>query len=132
MKKRVLLLVGFLFLSLAFNIGIKQVSAGEIGAGTTYDLFDTFKLRNDSLVSSVYNKPSDLINLIVKLLFVAAGIVLFFMVIMAGFSMIKGDSKDKDKAKTTLTSALMGFIVMFAAYWIMQIIQLLTGMSIGF
>ena len=54
------------------------------------------------------------------------------MIVGAGFAMVQGGSKDKDKAKSTMTSAALGFIIMFAAYWIMQIIQLLTGINMGF
>lgn len=132
-KNKILLVVALLFL--ACSMGKTRVFADyDIGGGgtTEIDLFSYLRLRDNSEVRNVYGKPSDMVNLVVKVLFVGAGLVLFFMIIVAGFSMIKGGSKDKDKAKTTMTSAVIGFIVMFAAYWIMQILQLLTGTNLGF
>lgn len=137
--KNKFLLIGFLFLALALQItpnGINQVNAAgesltEI-ENVEVPLSDKLILKDGTPVKEVFNSTDDMVNLIVKVVFIGAGMVLFFMVIVAGFSMISGNSKDKDKAKTTMTSAAIGFIVMFAAYWIMQIIQLLTGLNVGF
>lgn len=149
--KNKFLLISFLFLALTLNFySIKTNNAlayqiadvsnpGEDGyepvvtiQNVEIPLSDKLILKDGTPVKEVFNSTDDMVNLIVKVVFVGAGIVLFLMIVMAGFSMIGGDSKDKDKAKTTMTSAAIGFIVMFAAYWIMQIIQLLTGTSMGF
>lgn len=135
----------FLFLAFAISFSFLKpvvVSADESIAVTEESLLenetveiplsDKLILKDGTPVKDVFNSTDDMINLIVKVVFVGAGIVLFFMIVMAGFALIGGDGKDKDKAKTTMTSAAIGFIVMFAAYWIMQIIQLLTGINMGF
>lgn len=93
---------------------------------------DKMILKDGTPVKDVFNSTDDLINLLVKVLFIGAGFVLFIMVIGAGFAMIQGGGKDMEKAKGTMTSAIIGFIIMFAAYWIMQIIQMLTGLNLGF
>lgn len=98
--------------------------------GITID--DKLTLKDGTPVKEVFNSTEDMINLLVKVIFIAAGSVLFFMIIGAGLAMIGGSGGDKEKSKTTMTSALVGFVVMFAAYWIMQIIQLLTGTTLGF
>lgn len=95
-------------------------------------LSDKLVLKDGTQVQQVFNSTDDMINLLVKVAFVAAGAVLFFMIIGAGFALIQGDSKDKDKAKSTMTSAAIGFVIMFSAYWIMQIIQMITGLNMGF
>lgn len=150
--KNKLLLVGLLVLTLTFNfysiktspVFASQIATKDGGGASGGDsgldkiqnveipLSDKLILKDGTPVKEVFNSTDDMVNLIVKVVFVGAGLVLFFMIIMAGFAMIGGDSKDKDKAKTTMTSAVIGFIVMFAAYWIMQIMQLLTGVSMGF
>lgn len=89
-------------------------------------------LKDGTPVKNVFDSTDDMLNLLVKVLFVGAGLVLFLMIISAGFAMIAGDSKDKDKAKSTMTTAAIGFIVMFAAYWIMQIIEILIGTNLNF
>lgn len=110
-----------------------HMNTGEAsGEDVQISLDDKLILRDGTPVKEVFNSTDDIINLIVRVLFVGAGMVLFFIIIAAGFALIKGDSKDKDQAKTQMTGALVGFLIMFAAYWIMQIIQLVTGIGMGF
>ncbi len=75
-----------------------------------------------------------LVSIIVNAAFVLAGIVLLFFFIFGGISMIAGAGRDNPeqaaKGKQAITSALFGFIVVFVAYWIVQLIEVLTGIII--
>ena len=75
-----------------------------------------------------------LVSIILQISFALAGIVLLFFFIFGGFSIIAGAGKDNPeqaaKGKQAITSALLGFIVVFAAYWIVQLIELVTGIVI--
>jgi len=104
----------------------------EETSNVNVDLSQYLTLRDGQKVSEVFSKPSDLVNLLVRLVFVVAGLIIFLMVVIAGISMIAGNGKDMEKAKTTMTNAGIGFILLFAAYWIMQIIAQVTGTNIGF
>lgn len=136
MKKIVLAIL--LFFSLISPIAADVGNPGRDGfdvpgqEDVEISLDDKLVLRDGTPVKDVFNSTDDMVNLIVRTLFIGAGMVLFFIIIAAGFALIKGDSKDKDQAKTQMTGALVGFIIMFAAYWIMQIIQLVTGINMGF
>ena len=142
MKNKFILII---FLFLAFAISFSFLKTADVFAATAsgssnllevqnveVPLGDKFILKDGTPVKEVFNSTDDMVNLIVKVVFVGAGVVLFFMIVIAGFGMISGGGKDKDKAKTTMTSAAIGFVIMFAAYWILQIIQLLTGINMGF
>jgi hypothetical protein len=135
------LLVCFLLLNYVFGtalISTPRVFAQESGVqlqdatDVEITLNDKILLKDGSQVQDVFNSTDDMLNLLVKVVFVGAGMFLFFMIVGAGFAMIQGGGEDKGKAKTTMTSALTGLIVMLAAYWIMQIIQLVTGINMGF
>jgi hypothetical protein len=91
-------------------------------------LTDCFILNDQGeTVASVYKNPAVLINLIVKNLFIVAGIIFFFLMIYSGIQYISGGKKGVDQAQKVMESALIGFIIMFAGYWIIQIIKVLTG-----
>ena len=97
------------------------------------DLSEYLTLSDGQRVSEVFNTPASMVNLLVQVIFVGVGLILFAMIVISGLSMVAGGtSESKDKAKTTMTSALIGFLVIFSAYWIMQIIQVFTGADIGF
>lgn len=101
-------------------------------AGQTFNLGDKLLLQNSTKVSSEYSQASDLINNIIPNVYIAGGIVIFFMVLVGGF-MIISNAGNQDKVKDggkIITSAIMGLLVLFAAYWIIQIIQVLTGIKI--
>ena len=77
---------------------------------------------------------ADLVSIILSNTMVVAGIILLFLLIFGGISMIMGAGQDNPEAaakgKQAATSAVIGFIIIFAAYWIIQIIETITGLNI--
>ncbi|NCN03992.1 MAG: hypothetical protein GW942_02865 [Candidatus Pacebacteria bacterium] len=82
-------------------------------------------------VKDTYGTPTDLVNPLVQNLMIAGGIILFFMFILAGFKFLQESSKAKEESMKILKAALIGFIVMFSAFWIVQIIKVITGTDIS-
>lgn len=76
----------------------------------------------------------DLINVLVKNIFVLAGVLLFVLLIFGGLKFIvsagSGDEQEIAKSKNAITAALIGFLIIFAAYWIVQIIGHISGVKI--
>jgi len=80
-------------------------------------------------VQSLFKTPADLINLIIQNLVALSGLFLLFLFIFAGFQYISDTTKGKDRAREILTNAMYGVIVMFCAYWIVQIALFVTGID---
>jgi hypothetical protein len=61
-----------------------------------------------------------------------AGIILLFLLIAGGIGIIAGagksDPKTVETGKKAASSALIGFIVVFSAYWIVKLIESITGL----
>jgi hypothetical protein len=95
------------------------------------NLSDCFVL-NDSgeTVSSIYSNPAVLVKLFTDNVFIMAGIIIFFLFIYAGYQAISGGTKGLEESKKVITTAVIGLIVMFAAFWILQIVKVLTGADI--
>ena len=72
------------------------------------------------------------ISALLPYLFIISGLILFGAIIFSGFNLaLSGGSPDKVKsAKGCLTNALIGFIVILCAYWIIQILQYVLGIQI--
>ncbi len=118
---------------LIFNFSSIQFTAQADTNAVEIDLAEYLVLSDGQKVSDVFSTPADMVNLLVRVVFVLVGLILFAMIVISGLAMIAGsESESKEKAKTTMTSALIGFLVIFAAYWIMQIIKTFTGADIGF
>ena len=42
----------------------------------------------------------------------------------------KGESQQAEKGKKIVTNTLIGFLVIFLSYWIIQIVEIVTGIPI--
>lgn len=63
-----------------------------------------------------------------------AGILLLVLMILGGLGVVMGAGSDNPeqaaKGRQAVTAAVVGFLIIFAAYWIIQVIELLTGIKI--
>jgi|GEM_PF-1550586 len=75
--------------------------------------------------------PATLVTVILPYLFVLAGLAMLIMLIIGGFQFMTsgGDPKAAQEAKGRITNALIGFFIVFAAYWIVQIMAQILGLQ---
>jgi hypothetical protein len=75
-----------------------------------------------------------LVGVIVKNSFVLAGIISFLLLVFGGFSVIMaaggGDTKEIEKGQKTITYAVLGLILVVTSYWIVQIIEKVSGVPL--
>lgn len=75
-----------------------------------------------------------LASIIISNALVIAGIIVLFFFVAGGIGMISGAGKDNpektEKSKKAITGAVIGFLVIFAAYWIVLIIGKITGVKL--
>ena len=99
------------------------------------------KLLAQVNIGQTFNSPfgqtstlADLISLIVRLGFVISGILILFFIIFAGFQIVAGaGGNNPDAAKKgqqAATSAAIGFVIVFAAYWIVRLIEVIIKVNI--
>jgi len=83
--------------------------------------------------SSIGSNPTigSVLSAAVPLIFAFAGLGLLLMLLSAGFTFLTsaGDVKKMEKGKQQLTNALTGFFIVFAAYWIVQLIGIVFGLQ---
>lgn len=73
-----------------------------------------------------------LISALVRNAFILAGLISLFLLIFGGFQVIvaAGDAKKAEQGKAAITGAVVGLLVVFGSFWIVQIIQVVTGINI--
>lgn len=99
----------------------------------TLDLSKSFVLQPGGVaVNKTYGNFASFLNLLLPNIMVFAGIILFLLLVFGGFTIIAsaGNPKGTEQGKQAITGAIIGFLVIFAAYWIIQIIQVITGVQI--
>ena len=65
-------------------------------------------------------------------IFVLAGIALLIYLIWGGFELMTSVGKPEamNQARGRITHAVVGFIIIFAAYWIVQLLEYILGATI--
>lgn len=109
---------------------------------TYYLLLTTFispvlAIDTGDVYGSPFKKLTDTSKLVTVLLsnaYIIAGVVFLFLFIFWGFgTLANSGSTDQQKIaknKAAITAAFIGFLIIFASYWIIQIVQLTTGVNI--
>ena len=84
--------------------------------------------------SPAYESLGGFISTILPNVYVVAGIIAFILVLVAGLMFIinagKGESEQAKKWQGTLTASIAGLLIIFLSYWIIQIIEVVTGIKI--
>lgn len=66
--------------------------------------------------------------------YVIAGLVLLFLIIFWALGLMSNsgtkDPQKLAKGKGAITAAIIGFLIIFSSYWIIQLVELLTGVNI--
>ena len=77
---------------------------------------------------------ADFVSVILFNAIAIASIILLFLLVFGGISMIIGAGQSNPestaKGKKAITSALIGFLIIFTAYWIIQIVGRIAGLNI--
>ena len=92
-------------------------------------------------IGRTFNSPigqsvgfADLVSIILSNALVIAGVIMLFLIIGGGIAIISGAGQDNPeraaRGKQAVTSAIIGFIIIFTTYWIIQLIEIITGVDI--
>lgn len=97
------------------------------------DIKNTF-FNSHPNTAKIANNPGDLLSSLLPNIMIVAGIIFFILILLAGFNMVVGAGKDKSpqeaaRARSTLTYAVAGFLIVIAAYFILQIIGATLGID---
>jgi len=90
----------------------------------------------DGAVASPYASdladPGGIVSRLLEFIFPISGSILFAMLVWGGFEMLVGapTKKSIDAGKQRITAAVIGFLLLFASYWLMQIIEVIFGIVV--
>ena len=75
-----------------------------------------------------------LISTLLPNIYMVAGIIFFFLIIGGGFAIIssagKGAKEGVANGQKALTAGIIGFILIVGSYWIIKVIEIVTGLAI--
>ena len=89
-------------------------------------------------IKNIFDSPigqskglGDIVSLILKGSLTIAGVVVIFFFIMGGMGMMasagENNPEKAEKSKKMISSAVIGFVIVFVAYWIIRLIEAIIG-----
>lgn len=97
-----------------------NVSLAQVNIGST---FPPAKIGSFQTLSGV-------VSFFLPKILILGGVIFFILIIVAGVGVLgsagSSDAHAQEKARGFLTYSIIGLIIMFSAYWILQIINYLT------
>ena len=81
---------------------------------------------------SDFTTVGDIFSTLLKYILPLAGIVLLFMLIMGGIGLMTaaGDPKKMEASQGRITMALVGFLIIFISYFIVQLVEVVLGVDL--
>lgn len=110
---------------------VYAADCSQPGGTDPVNLGECLLLSNDTTVASVYTNPAFMVQLLVRNVFVIAGMIIFLLIFYVALKMVTGGKKGFEETRTILTSALAGLVLMICAYWIVQLVGYLTGIPMS-
>ena len=76
--------------------------------------------------------PADILNALIPVIFIIAGLILLFLFVFGGFTIFvsAGNPEKIKKGQGMIVSGLVGFLIIFAAYWIIELLQIPLGIKV--
>jgi TRAP-type C4-dicarboxylate transport system permease small subunit len=85
-------------------------------------------------ITSVFSSLGEFVSHLLNPIYVIAGVIMMFLLIFGGISVIIGagkqDSGQMEKGQKAITAAVVGFIIIVGSFFIIQLIEVITGVQI--
>lgn len=85
--------------------------------------------------NSHFQTLGGIVSFFLPKILLAGAVIFFILIVIAGVGMISGaggdDAQSKEQSKMFLTYAVIGLILIFGAYWILQVINFIIGGSLN-
>jgi len=101
-----------------------------------FNIGEQFWLKENQGIETkpAYQSLGGFISAILPNVYVVAGVIAFILALIAGLMFIinasKGEGEQAKKWQGALTVSIAGLLIIFLSYWIIQIIETITGIKI--
>lgn len=88
-------------------------------------------LINQTGLKIDFTDIGSIVNILLPYIFYGSGIALLIYLVFGGFQLMlsQGDPKAIEGAKNKITGAVIGFVIIFVAYWLVLLVGKLLGIT---
>jgi hypothetical protein len=118
--------------SVSFCCGVMNSSTCDCTDNSANVFFNEINPLTFSANQNDLSTPASIINRFFVFAMPLAGLLLFIMLVIGGFEMVSkaATKKSIDSGKQRIKAAIIGFLLLFVSYWIMQIVEIVFGVRI--
>ena len=111
--------------------GVPSADSGFEVTNEVLDSFDPLQVAGSPHAQTL-STPGGIITRLLQFIFPIAGLALFVMIVAGGLQILSGasNSKSLQEGQKRVTMAVVGFLILFASYWIAQILEVIFGVKI--
>ena len=82
------------------------------------------ELNNSIGLNPAYTTVGSVIVEVLNYVYIIAGFILLYQLVSGGFALMlsKGDQRAVEGAKAKITNGVVGFVILFVAYWLVQLL----------
>ena len=86
---------------------------------------------NDPLGGN-FQSLGDIVSGLLPYIFALAGLALLLYLILGGFEILTsgGNPETLNRGRGKLTHAIIGFIIIFVSYWLLQLLEVVLGIQV--
>ena len=98
-----------------------------------FKIGETFKIGDEPIGNKPgYGTIGKFVSVVLPNVYVLAGLIMFFLILLGGIGLISagGDPEKLSAGSKKITIAIIGFVIIFVSYWIIQIIEILTNLTV--
>jgi len=79
-----------------------------------------------------WSNIGNIVSSLLTYIFPIAGLLTFAYLLYGGFHLMiaQGDENGVKEAKAKITNAIIGFVIIFLAYWIVQALEIILGVQL--
>lgn len=111
---------------------IENIFEGRV-TNEFFESINPLVIEGDPDLLSTLSTPGGIVTRVLQFLFPLAGLILFIMLVWGGFEILAKSAqgtKGLEAGKNRITAAIVGFLLLFATYWMAQIIEIVFGIVI--
>jgi hypothetical protein len=111
----------------ASNVDPEQYSLTE----AVLNSFDPLRVGGSRRAEEL-STPGGVISRVLEFAFPLAGMILFVMIVVGGLQILTGAAGQKslEEGRKKVTTAIVGFLLLFASYWVAQILERIFSIKI--
>lgn len=129
--KKIFTILSILVMSLFVAVSPVRADITDGLTDQTFEDLDPLAISGSGAKDEL-STPGGVLGRLLELIFPLAGLMLFLLIVWGGFEILASSASQKgiEAGKNRITAAVIGYLLLFSTYWMLQILEVVFGFRI--